>query len=620
MKRELQGNWKKVFYWISVAMGAFYFYTAGFGLVSTESHRGMYLMFNSVLCLILYGGSKRSKKVGLIDIALILMSIVTFGYWIKQYPSYAIYRFASPNIYDTVFGVVAIIVLLESVRRVMGWVLVIITTVFLGQLYYGPYLPGILSHRGFSLVRIIEFSYSTMEGMFGVVTDTFATYVIPFIIFGSILEVSGAGEFFIQLAKSATKNWVGGPAKMSVLASGLIGSITGSSAANVVTTGVFTIPMMKRVGFKGEEAGGIEAAASTGGQYLPPVMGAGAFLLAVFSETSYLKVAAMNVVPALLYFYWVGWSIHHRALKMNIQVNRDEEIPPAKETLKKGWYYFLPMITIVVLLLMHYSPPFCAFYSILLTIALSWINPKNRITPKRFADALASAAKNNLSVGATIGVLGLVLSAIVLAGLGAKFGALVVALSHGNLFIAIILISVVSTLVGMGATQTGTYIVVSLVAVPALTSMGVSHLVAHVISFWTAGLSNVTPPVCVSAYAAASIADADPMKTGVCGLKYSTMLYVAPFVFAYFPQMLLQGTPFQIIYIFALYLLATPIATAALQGYWFKRLSLPQRLFVGAIGFFVLIPNMLYNALAFGALGLFHYYAVNRPKNTLTHA
>ena len=621
MKRVLQGFWLKAFYWISVAMGAFYFYTAGFGLVSTESHRGMYLMFNSILCFILYGSTKKSKKVNILDISLIGLSILTFGYWIMQYPSYAVHRFASPTILDTLFGVIGVIVLLAAVKRVMGWVLVILSAVFLGQLYFGPFLPGILRTRGFSVVRIIEFSYSTMEGMFGVVTDTFATYVIPFIIFGAVLEVSGGGEFFITLAKSLTKNWVGGPAKMSILASGLIGSITGSSAANVVTTGVFTIPMMKKVGFKPEEAGGIEAAASTGGQYLPPVMGAGAFLLAVFSETSYLKVAAINAVPALLYFYWVGWSVHHRALKMDIKASPDEDIPPAKETLKQGWYYFLPLITILVLLLMHFSPPFAAFYSILLAIALSWFSPKNRITPKKFADALASAAKNNLSVGATIGVLGLVLSAIVLAGLGTKFGALVVAFSQGNLFIAIILISIVSTLVGMGATQVGTYIVVSLVAVPALTSMGVSYLVAHIISFWTAGLSNVTPPVCVSAFAAASIADADPMKTGIAGLKYSTMLYVAPFVFAYFPQMLAQGNMLETVYIYILYLFATPVATGVLNGYWFKRLKAFELVILIVIAFSLLIPNILLNLAAVAALAAFHYFFVSiRKSNYIPNA
>jgi len=452
-----------------------------------------------------------------------------------------------------------------------------------------------------------------MEGMFGVVNDTFATYVFPFIIFGSVLEVSGAGEFFINLAKSLTKNWIAGPAKMAVLASGFIGSISGSPAANAVTTGVFTIPMMKKVGFKPEEAAGVEAAASTGGSFLPPVMGAAAFLLATFTETSYIKVAAMNVIPAILYFYWVGWSVHHRALKRNIKI-LNEDIPSAMEVLKKGWYFFAPMIIMVVLLIMKFSPSLCAFYAMVTAIALSWLRPETRVTPKKFLNALAEASKNNLAVGATIGTLGMVLSAIVLAGLGPKFGYLIVSLSGGNLFLAIILVSILSTIVGMGATQTGTYIVVSLVAVPALTKLGVSSLVAHIISFWTAGLSNVTPPVCVTSYAAASIADADPMKAGIAGLKYSTMLYIIPFIFAYYPEILLQGSTFQIIYITLLYLISIPVAAGTIQGYWFKNLSPVEMVFFTAVSITLLMPEIMSNVLGLVAVGLYTYFIIYRRK------
>lgn len=594
MKRQLEGFWKHAHYCIAVIFGGLYVYTAGFGLITTELHRGMYLMFNSVLALIVYASTKKAKKVNILDIILILLAVVSFGYWIMEYRSYA-FRSGTPTTYDTVFGIIAIVVLLEVTRRVMGWVLVSLAVLFLTQLYFGPYLPGVLSHRGFSVVRIIEFTYSTMEGIFGVITDTFATFVFPFIILGAFFEISGAGDFFINLANSITKGWIGGPAKMSVMASGLFGSISGSSVANTVATGAFTIPMMKKIGFAPEEAGGIEAAASTGGQFLPPVMGAGAFLLAVFAETSYLRVAAMNIIPALLYFYWVGWSIHHRASRFNIKGLDDDEIPNIGETLKSGWYFFIPLIMVVAVLMRGYTPSYAAFYAIIATIVLSWINPKNRITLKKFFDGLALGAKNNLVVGATIGTLGMVMAGIILAGLGSKFAYMLVYLARGNLFFTIVLLIIVATFIGMGATQTATYIVVSLIAVPALATLGISRLIGHIISFWVAAVSNVTPPVCVSAYAAAGIAKSDPMKTGIAGLKYCTMIYVIPFTFIYFPQMLLQGTTFEIAYITILYLIAIPVATAAFQGYWRRKLTSYERVFFIALGLGLIIPRVILN-------------------------
>ncbi len=616
MKRQLEGTWGKVFYALAALFSGFYFFTAGFGLISTQSHRGIYIMLNSVLAFLLYAGRSRSKRVKAWDIALCLAAIVSCGYWIYAYAGYAVSRFASPNTADIAFGIVAIIVVLCAVRRVMGWVLVFVTAFFLAMLYFGQSMPGIFSNRGFSITRIIEFSYCTMEGIFGSVTATFATYVIPFMIFGAMLEVSGAGAFYIDIARSITRKTVGGPAKMAVLSSALIGSISGSSAGNVATTGIFTIPMMKKAGFAPEDAGAIEAAASTGGQFLPPVMGAAAFLLSTFCEVSYFYIAAISVLPAFLYFYWVYWAVHHHAKKKNIVVGQEEQeqMESPLKLLKTGWYHLVPLAVIIIALISRLSVPYCGFFGTLSVVALSWLRKETRVGPKKFCDGLVLAAKNNLMVGATIGCLGIVLSSIVLAGLGTKFGSVVVAFSQGNLFIAVILVSLVATLIGMGATQTGTYIVVSLVAVPALTSLGISKLVAHIISFWAAGLSNVTPPVCVAAYAGASIADANPMRTGFSAMRYSVVMYLMPFVFAYYPEILAQGTMPQLIWMGFILIAATPIMTATIEGYWNHRMPVWERLLLMVLSVMIMYPELITSVIALAVFAVYYFFFQYRSR------
>lgn len=616
MKRTLEKPWNTIFYVIAALFCGFYLYTAGFGIVSTESHRGLYIMLNSVLAFLLYGGWKKAKQVNAWDILLCLAAIASCGYWIYAYSGYAISRFASPNTADIVFGIIGIIVVLAAVRRVMGWVLVVVTAVFLAILYFGRHMPGIFANRGFSITRIIEFSYCTMEGIFGTVTSTFATYVLPFMIFGAMLEVSGAGEYYIEVARAATRRTIGGPAKMAVLSSALIGSISGSSAGNVATTGVFTIPMMKKAGFSPEDAGAIEATASTGGQFLPPVMGAAAFLLATFCEVSYYYIAAISVLPAFLYFFWVYWAVHHHAKKRGFVVDEEEarNMESTLSMLKKGWYHFVPLLIIIVLLISGLSVPYCGFYGTLAVIALSWVKKETRMGPKKICDGLVIAAKNNLMVGATIGCLGIVLSSIVLAGLGTKFGTLVVSLSHGNLLIAVIMVAIVATIVGMGATQTGTYIVVSLVAVPALTSLGISKLVAHVISFWAAGLSNVTPPVCVAAFAGASIANGRPMQTGFKAMRYSMVMYLMPIVFAYFPEILAQGTIPQLIWLGVTFTIGVPVMTAVIEGYWNHLFPIWERLILLVISLLLLYPEYITSIIALVLLAIYYYFMQFRPR------
>ncbi|MBS3975385.1 MAG: TRAP transporter permease [Syntrophomonadaceae bacterium] len=595
--RKLQGLWKPAFRWMAIAFSLVFLYSAGIGLVATEVTRGMYIMFNLLLCFMLYPlarGKGGGNKVPFYDIVLIALTVIVCGYWILEFREYNSVRIGFPTFWDTFFGWIAIVLVFEATRRVMGNVLLAVGLVFFLQLLFGPYLPGVLAHRGFSIDRIVEFNYSTMEGIFGLITHTFAVFVLPFIILGAFFEKSGAGTFFIRLALSLTRGWVGGPAKVAVLASALFGSISGSSVANVVATGAFTIPMMKRVGFRPHTAGAIEAAASTGGQFLPPVMGAGAFLLATLTETSYAKIALMSIIPALLYFYWVGCAVHFEAKRYNVGNLPDDEIPTFKETMKEGWVFFIPLAIIAVFLILGYSPALAAFWAIIACIVLSWARKETRMGFTDILDALELGGKQNVSVGAVIGMLGIIMGGIVLAGLGTKFGELVVSLSGGILFFSIFLTGIVGIFIGMGATQTATYLLLSLIVVPGLVVFGVDPVIAHLVAFWFSGLSNVTPPVCVSAYAGAAIAKADPMQTGWAGVKYSLMIFILPFTFIYFPEILLKGDSlWQTVFFVAGLLIAMPAFAAGLQGYFIKNLNIVERVLMMAAGIALFVPEFI---------------------------
>lgn len=566
--RHISGLFALAFNLIAAGFSAFYLYTSGFGLISTEYNRGIYLMLTSVLVFLIYPASRWSPthRPSIVDLLLAAAAVVTIGYWIDQYVSYAMFRVSSPNSYDLAMGAVAILLMLETSRRVLGSIISIIAVVFLLQLYYGQYLPGRLSHPGMSVERILEFTFSTQEALFGVVAATFATFVFPFIIFGAFLERSGAGSFFMDLGTAVAGRWRGGPAKIAVITSALFGSISGSSVANVVTTGAFTIPLMKRTGFKPHHAGAIEAIASTGGQFMPPVMGAGVFILATLTESSYLTIALMNIIPALIFFTFVLMMVDLEAVRLKLEGLPASELPRVRDVVARGWYFFLPLVVIIGLLFTGYSAEFCAFWGTVAAIVLSWLRPATRMGPTKLLQGLIAGAESNATAGAAIGTLGLIIGGIVLAGLGLKFSAVLVDLAGGQLFLALVMVTLISIVIGMGSTTTGSYIILAVVAAPALIQLGVPTIPAHLAVFYAACLSNITPPVCVSAFAGAAIAGADPMRTGFAALKYGATLVLMPFSFAYVPGLLLQGTTASIVHDSVAYLIGTLGLAMAIQG------------------------------------------------------
>ncbi len=566
--RTISGPYAVVYGLIAAVFSLWYLYTSGFGLVSTETNRGLYLLFTAVLVFIRFPARAGAPghRPSIIDGVFIILAVASIGYWMDQYVPYAMFRVSDPNQWDFVMGIAAIAVVLETSRRVLGPAIPIIAAVFLLQLYFGPYLPGKLSHSGLPVVRIVEFTFSTQEALFGVVTATFATFVFPFMIFGAFLERSGAGTFFMDLATALTGKWRGGPAKIATVSSALFGSISGSSVANVVASGAFTIPMMKKIGFRPHHAGGIEAIASTGGQIMPPIMGAGVFILATLTQTDYLSIAVMNVIPAVLFFVFVLLMVDLEAVRTGIKGLPAEDVPKVRDVLRRGWHFFIPLVVVVTLLFRGYSPDLGAFWGIISALALSWLRKDTAMGPREIFQGMVSGAHSNTSAGAAIGSLGVIIGGIILSGLGLKFSAVLVEFAGGSLLLTVALVTVISVIIGMGSSTTGSYIILAVVAAPALVQLGVPEVPAHLVVFYAACLSNITPPVCVSAFAAAAIAGADPMKTGFAALKYGTTLVLIPFSFVYVPELLLNGTALQIAGAAVSYLFGYAALAIAIQG------------------------------------------------------
>ena len=590
--RELSGIPAKIVLVVSVLFSLFYLYTSGFSLFSSESHRGMYFLFTLVLCFLMFPAFKggNSKRFTVADVLLALSSIAVIGYWIIMYPDYAT-RIGNPNISDIILGALIILLSLEVARRVVGLVLPIMALVFIAYAYLGPYVPGMLGHYGFGTSRIMEYIGVGMGGVWGVVVNTYATYIFPFIIFASFLQAAGGGEAIEKIATSVAGGSRGGPAKIAVISSGLIGSITGSSAANAVMTGAYTIPLMKKLGYRAHTAAGIEAAASTGGQFMPPIMGAAAFLIAAFTQTPYLEIVKISIIPAFLYFLGVGMMVHFIAARRGIKGLAKENIPAFGRTFMKEGYLLLPIVIILVLIVAGYSPQLAAFWSVISTIALSYFRPEHRMTPKRIIEALRAGAKSSLAVGATAGVIGIIMAVVTMTGLGVKFSSFIISLSGGILPLTIFFIAVGGYFIGMGVTITATYILLAILAVPALVTLGVGLIPAHLVVFWFCNTGGITPPVALVAFAASSIADCSPMKAGFAALRLASPLFIIPFLFVYTP-ILLNGPVFEVVLTVISSIIAIIAYAGMMQGYWLRVASVLHRILLGAGAVLLFIPNI----------------------------
>ncbi|MBQ1203718.1 MAG: TRAP transporter fused permease subunit, partial [Loktanella sp.] len=529
---------------------------------------------------------------------------------------------------DIIMGTIATVAVLEASRRVVGLGMTIIGMIAIAYALAGPrgalpwlgeWMPGILSHRGASVDRVIGQLYLGQEGIFGLPLGVAATYVFMFVLFGAFLEVTGAGKFFIDLAFAATGRKPGGPAKAAVIASAGMGSISGSAIANVVTTGAFTMPLMKKLGYKPKEAGGIEAAASTGGQITPPLMGAGAFLISEYTNVPYIEIVMVSIFPAILYLGTVYLFVHLVAMKAGMTGMKASELPIVRHVLAAGWQFIVPLVVLIYLLVNNISPTRVGFWAIISVIVVTALragftlvvlDPQNGkpLTFDRLRDALLSGlalmakalelgARNAVAVSVACAVAGIIVGVVGLTGLGLKFSSMMISLSGSSLPLALIFVLLASLILGMGLPVTAAYIVLIVLVGPALSNeFGVPLLIAHLVVFWYSQDSNVTPPIALAGFAGAAIAGSKPMETSVQAWKYAKGLYLIPAFMVFNPEIIMGGETWYVIWTGTLVIIGLVGFAAAIEGYLFTWMDKFSRLLVvpGVIAIFN--PNEMIEA------------------------
>jgi TRAP transporter 4TM/12TM fusion protein len=564
-----------VFDALSVSLVLFYSYSAFIAPAATQYHRGIYVVITYVLVFMLY----RSKTLlfRIVDYILMLLSIITIGYWMYNFEVIN-YRAGAETDLDMAIAVIGVLLGIEVARRVVGVIFVIVGAIMLLYGVYGNYAPEIVAHAGDTFPALCTSIFYKSDGVFGIMANVLATYIILFVIFGAFLEQSGAQRFFIDFPLAAVGHRIGGPAKVSVIASGLFGSISGSAIANTVSTGSFTIPMMKKAGFKPNVAGGIEPAASIGGMFMPPIMGAGGFIMAELTGLPYSHIMLVAVFPALMYFFSVYVMVHYEAKRHNIVGERSSV--SAKQIFKKEWYYILPLVMITVFMLRGYSPGYAAILGIATCLVISWFRRDTRIDLKGFVQAARAGTESSLKIGATVGVIGIIIGVLTYSGLVLTFADIIIDLADGwgdtvstKLFFTILLIALASLVLGMGVPVTAAYLITAVVAVPALTHLGVNEIAAHMIVYWLSQDSNITPPVCIAAFAGATIAKANMWLTAITAFKFAKFLYLAPFIFGYVPAFSLDGSARDIAITFVLVAAGTWFFAWLVSGIWIDSLK-----------------------------------------------
>ncbi|ADU63990.1 MAG: TRAP transporter fused permease subunit [Pseudodesulfovibrio sp.] len=629
-----------LFDFLSVALVLFYSWSAVFEPAATQYHRGIYVIITYVLVFLIYKSKHLIFRI--LDYLLMAASVVSVGYWIMNFEAIN-YRTGIENDTDKAMAMIGVLIGVELARRVVGNIFVLIGVLMLLFGMYGAHMPELVAHAGASFPDLCTSLFYRSDGVFGIMANVLATYIILFVLFGAFLEQCGAQKFFIDFPLAAVGHKIGGPAKVAVIASGLFGSISGSAIANTVSTGTFTIPMMKKAGFKPHVAGAIEPAASIGGMFMPPIMGAGGFIMAEMTGLPYSYIMLVAIFPALMYFFSVFVMVHYEAKKENVVGERYKY--SAMEIFRKEWFYILPLVLITVFMLAGYSPGYSAIIGLASCIALSFKGDSKPIDPtillimsfmvvcpwlvklagmaagpdvvaavkpymsgrillvyglvasaivfvvrrqtlrgmkgevEGFVVAARMGTINSLKIGATVGVIGIIIGVLTYSGLVLTFADIVIDLADGNLIMTIFLIALASLILGMGVPVTAAYLITAVVAVPALTHLGVNELAAHMIVYWLSQDSNITPPVCIAAFAGATIAGANMWRTAFTSFKFAKFLYLAPFLFAYVPAFSLDASRLEISLWFPAIALAVFAYAWFLSGIWYgplKRRLLPS--------------------------------------------
>lgn len=604
---------------LSLLLGLFHLYTSAFGVMEAYHHRGIHL---STMMLIVFLIKPLKGKPGRYSFFVILLNLLfliltlVVGFYQTTNSYEILVRAGIPTTLDLIVGGVMIILVLEATRRTIGLPLVLIAAFFLFYTYFGPYMPLFIAHAGYSLKEIINVQFLGTNGLYGIPLGVMSTYIIIFVIFGSMLLETGASEFFNDLAKALVGNMVGGPAKVAVVTSGVIGSITGSVTANVVTTGSFTIPMMIKRGYSPIFAGAVEAAASTGGQIMPPIMGAAAFLIAEFLNIPYIQVATAALLPALLYFICIGVVVHLEAKKRCLSIVPKCELPRFFTVLREGWILFLPLVLLVYTLVRGYTPMRAGIMAIGALIVVSVaINIQKHGLRKGlefvvtiFYKGTQKGVMNAVVVTSATATAGIIIGVIAQTGIGLRLTSLVISMAGNSLLLTLILIGLACLFLGMGMPTAGAYIMVAILGVPALIKLGVLPLAAHIFVFYLAMMSAVTPPVALGAYAAASITNESAWRTGLVAFRIAIPGFLIPFIIVYRPSIILQGNTLSIILTLFTSVIGLLGLSVGLEGFLVRKMSWLMRLLSIVGGLALIDQRIISNMLGIVAIfGVFLY-------------
>ncbi|MBQ7882968.1 MAG: TRAP transporter permease [Phascolarctobacterium sp.] len=619
-KRSMSGTWDYIIKAVCIVFAIFQLYTATFGILDAHLQRAIHLAFGFILIFLLYPGRKSWSRSSMhpLDVLFAVVSAASALYIVVNYQELVL-RAGMNSETDFIVGLIGTFMVFEAARRVVGWPMITVAFVFMIYAFFGPYVPGILAHRGVEVQEMFDHLFFTTEGIFGTPMGVSSTFIYLFILFGAYLETTGLGKFFIDIANAIAGWAAGGPAKVAVLSSGLMGTVSGSSVGNVAGTGAFTIPMMKKLGYRPEFAGAVEASASTGGQLMPPVMGAAAFLMAEFVGVPYFEVVKAAAIPALLYYVGVWLGVHYEAKKFDLKGTPREELPSFKKLFVEKGHLALPLIVIVYLLVSGFTPMRAALAAILLSIVCASLRASTRITFKQGVQGLIDGSMGVLGVLIACATAGIIIGVVTKTGVGLKVATALLDLSGGALLPAMFFTMITSLILGMGVPTTANYVITSTIAAPALVQMGVPVLAAHMFAFYFGIVADVTPPVALAAFAGAGIAGANPMKTGVHAAKLAIAAFIVPYIFVLSPELLMiNATPFTVAYTALTAVLGMWGASIAMVGFCQNLLNIPQRLmfFLGGIG--MIIPGEITDAIGVGLiLAAYFWQKTNKNKGPI---
>ena len=603
--RTLSGLMALIVSAIAITFSLFQLYTSIFGVMDAHLQRAVHLSFGMSLIFLLYPSRKAWSKTSVhpFDLILSVVGAALPMYVVVNYGQLVL-RSGQITPADMFVGTLGILMVIEGARRVVGWPIVIVSILFMGYGFAGPYMPDILAHRGLDVGDVVSHLYFTTEGVFGIPLGVSSTFIFLFILFGAYLETTGLGKFFIDIANAIAGWAAGGPAKVAVLSSGLMGMVSGSSVGNVVGTGSFTIPMMKKMGYSKEFAGAVEATASTGGQLMPPIMGAAAFLMAEFMGVAYIEVVKAAAIPAVLYFTGIWIGVHLEAKKHGLKGVPRSELPKFKELFFERGHLALPLIGIIYLLVAGYSPTRAALAAILLAIIASFLRKSTRMKPIEIVQGLEKGAKGVLGVMIACASAGIIIGIVTKTGVGLKLAGALIDLAGGMLLPAMFFTMVTSIILGMGVPTTANYVITSTIAAPALIQMGVPLMAAHMFVFYFGIIADVTPPVALAAFAGAGISGGNPMKTGVTASKLAVAAFVIPYIFVLSPALLMiNTTPLELAWAFATSIIGMIGLGTAMIGYFLAPANPIMRVAAFVGGITLIIPGIYTDMVGFGLLG-----------------